>query len=337
MPALYLFNRRTLLAGDDLQLPSLSFGAVLAVQLFVFVPFLLYYTIELRLIDGDEANSGGGGGNLSYSRQLWFESFGRALYELDDYFEALDDRLPTMRTESCSAATDSFQHFLYPDMVLWNLALVAVYCSLSLMNEKRIFQLASLGTPTENLHRAPLRATIEFKLSYLFGFNSVMLIYAFSYLARFIGNYGACFPTAWWAVWFLLLATQSVQFLLVLTTVVSLCRAKPAQTDGTPGFYQRHVEGHNTHSNTEEAEEMWANRCQGCCKMMALSTCFMFGGRDIVSHSAEGQAETFYGDVARALSDYFADFGTHNRRGLDVVPSDVGLGLALLRQVEAPK
>ena len=242
-----------------------------------------------------------------------------------------------MRSESCSQATDSFQHFLYPNLVLWNLVLVAVYCSLSLMNEKRIFRLSSLGTPTENLQlRVPLRATIEFKLTYLFGFNSVCLIYTFSYLAQFIGKYVACFPTVWWVVWFLLLTTQGVQFLLVLTTVISLCRAKPAQTDGSPGFYQRHVDSHNTHSNAEEAEEMWMNRCQGCCKMIALSTCFLFGGRDIVSDSAEGQAETFYGDVARALSDYFADFGTRNTRGLDVVPSDVGLGLVLLRQVKAP-
>mmetsp|Transcript_33759 Transcript_33759/g.80743 ORF Transcript_33759/g.80743 Transcript_33759/m.80743 type:complete len:865 (-) Transcript_33759:279-2873(-) len=341
MPALYLFNRRTLLAGDDLQLPSLSFGVVLGVQLFVFVPYLLYYTIELRLIDGDETNSGSGA-NLSYSWLPWsesagLESAGRALYELDDYFEALDDLLPSMRTEACSTATDNFRHFLYPNMVLWNLAMVAIYCSLSLVNEKRIFQLSSLGTPTLTLHRVPLRATIEFKLTYLFGFNSVMLIYAFSYLTQFIGKYGACFPTAWWVVWFLLLTTQSVQFLLVLTTVISLCRAKPAQTDGTSGFYQRHIDSHNTHSNAEEAEEMWMNRCQGLCKTIALSTCFLFGGRDIVSHSAEGQAETFYGDVARALSDYFADFGTHNKRGLDVVPSDVGLGLVLLRHMQAQR
>jgi len=91
MPALYLFNRRTLLAGDDLQLPSFSFGAALGVQLFVFVPYLLYYTIELLLTsetdEGDEANSGSGVANLSYFRLSRSESTGRVLYELDDYFE----------------------------------------------------------------------------------------------------------------------------------------------------------------------------------------------------------------------------------------------------------
>ena len=54
MPALYLFNRRTLLAGDDLQLPSLAWGSVSTVQLFILVPYLLYYDIELLLTSSPE-------------------------------------------------------------------------------------------------------------------------------------------------------------------------------------------------------------------------------------------------------------------------------------------
>ncbi len=67
--------------------------------------------------------------------------------------------------------------------------------------------------------------------------------------------------------------------------------------------------------------------------MLAVSTCFLFGGKGFVSHAAEGGGEKFYGDIARALADYFADFRERiaGERNLDVVPSDVGLGFVMLR------
>ena len=70
MPALYLFNRRTLLAGDDLQLPSLAWGSVSTVQLFILVPYLLYYDIELLLTspEKDDLNSSAYDDNNDWSK-----------------------------------------------------------------------------------------------------------------------------------------------------------------------------------------------------------------------------------------------------------------------------
>jgi hypothetical protein len=105
-------------------------------------------------------------------------------------------------------------------------------------------------------------------------------------------------------------------------------------------FYRRHVDTAHTHGNSHMAEEMWQTRCEGCCRVLAVSTFFLFGGKRIVSHAAEGGGEKFYGDIARALADYFADFGQGNdagERGLDVVPSDVGLGFVMLRHMQAQR
>jgi len=123
--------------------------------------------------------------------------------------------------------------------------------------------------------------------------------------------------------------------------------------DQSTDFYQRHLDHnhHHHHDNIDVAEELWQNRCEGCCRLLAISTCFMFGGRGIVSHSSSnttsagegsgggGGGDKFYGDIARALADYFADFndGEESSTGLDVVPSDVGLGFVLLRHIQAQR
>ena len=49
MPALYLFGRRTLLAGDNLQLLSLAWGCISALQLFLLVPYTSYQAVDLLL------------------------------------------------------------------------------------------------------------------------------------------------------------------------------------------------------------------------------------------------------------------------------------------------
>ncbi len=71
-----------------------------------------------------------------------------------------------------------------------------------------------------------------------------------------------------------------------------------------------------------------------------------------MSHAVEdggsgGGGEKFYGDIARALADYFADFGDYESGGgggneggaggLDVVPSDIGLGIVLLRHIQTQR
>lgn len=341
MPALRLFNRRTLLAGDDLQLPSLAWGSVAAAQLFLLVPPLLFRVTELLLTShdeggGDYVRDGEGGG---VGRGDWGDDFkiaGRRLNGADS-----DDDDDLMRSATCSDATSGYTDLLFPRLVLACLIGTAAYAAVSLRYEQRIFQMSSLGTPT-TMHelRAPLGGLIEFKMTYLAGCNLLLLAFGIAITVAYMGNFLGCLPTLWWVVWFALFFTQAAQCLLVVTTLVSLLRVRPAKesTEGDSDFYQRHVDTAHAHGNTQMAEEIWQARCEGCCQTLAVSTCFMFGGRGIVSGAAEGGGEKFYGDIARALADYFADFGDGSEgTGLDVVPSDVGLGFAMLRQTQAQR
>ena len=363
MPALYLFNRRTLLAGDDLQLPSLAWGTVAAAQLFLFLPYLLYYTITLLLTSPSKADlglddddmPGDTGNNNQWVEQQVSTDRRRILYEVDDYFAAIEREWPSMQTEACSNSTSHYTDFTTPYIILLYLIGMAIYSACSLWYEQRIFQHSSLGTPTMDIElRAPLRELMEFKWTYLALLNCFLLIFGSSSTFWFMSGYLQCFPTVWWIVWFILFLTQAIQFLLVGTTLVSLWRVRPAvllSSQQGPGasaviadsndFYQRHENNLHTHNNVEMAEELWQSRCEGCCRILAISTCFLFGGKGIVSHAAEGGGEKFYGDIARALADYFADFGdgssTSGERGLDVVPSDVGLGFVMLRHIQAQR
>ena len=55
---------------------------------------------------------------------------------------------------------------------------------------------------------------------------------------------------------------------------------------------------------SSNVEELWDNRRRYLCKTLAFSTCFLFGGREILDPLVGD-----YGDVSRALADYFKDGG----------------------------
>lgn len=310
MPALYLFKRRTLLAGDDLQLPSIAWGAGFAAELFIFLPYLLFYTIELSLTTST------------------------SLYENDDYFAELDKQIQRMQTEACDNATLGYTDKRFCCLILAYLAGMAIFCASSLFHEQRIFKLSSLGTPTCGLDlRAPLGKIIERKMTVLTGINFLLLMFGLVSTLYFISPYVYCFPKIWWVVIFVLFGVQGLQCLFNFTTLLALWRAAPSVIDSEASFYQRHVEHTHQHDDIEMAEELWQNRCDGCCRIMAISTCYIFGGKNIVSQSADTGAEKFYGDIARALADYFHS----GSESLDVVPSDVGLGFVILRHIQAQR
>jgi sn1-specific diacylglycerol lipase len=74
--------------------------------------------------------------------------------------------------------------------------------------------------------------------------------------------------------------------------------------------------------NHELVEEMWAERCANSCQFLSSMTCYMFGGQHVNSTSE-------FGDVARALADYLETRGV-----LNVVPSDIVVGLAVLQRLQ---
>ncbi len=314
MPALYLFNRRTLLAGDDLQLPSIAWGAGFAAELFIFLPYLLFYTIELSLTTSTSPD------------------------ENDDYFAELDKQIQQMQTEACDNATSGYTDKTFCYLILAYLAGMAIFCATSLFYEQRIFKLSSLGTPTRGLDlRAPLGKLIERKMTVLTCIDFVLLMFGLVSTLRFIGLYVHCFPKFWWVMIFFLFGIQVLQCLFNFTTLFALWRAVPSTSnviDSEASFYQRHVEHIHQHDDIEIAEELWQNRCDGCCRIMAISTCFMFGGKNIVSQSADGGIQKFFGDISRALADYFHGSGSES---LDIVPSDVALGFVILRHIQAQR
>ena len=63
-------------------------------------------------------------------------------------------------------------------------------------------------------------------------------------------------------------------------------------------------------------------RCRSFCQCASRATCFLFGGRDLVDDVVGD-----YGQVARALADYFEDGGV-----LDIVPSDIAAGFMMLQK-----
>ena len=321
MPALHLFDRRTLLAGDDLQLPSLAWGILSFLQIFVLLPILLWFDVQLLLLRHSDD-----------SRQ-WRMTMSNDEYTIDS------QSLLVMNSPECSEATSNYTEMNFPSLLLVFLVGASISCSVSLWYEQRIFQLSSLGTPTLNLHlRHPLRRLIEVKLTYLMGYNLVLLTFGSACTIHFVGEYLHCFPLLWWICWFTFLTIQTFQSLFAITSLVSILRIQPRNALNEPimmggdtdNLYQQHTNTMDMH-NSNEAEELWRTRCEGCCRTLAISTCFFFGGQSIVSTS-EGQK--FYGDISRALADYFAGF---DGEGLDVVPSDVVLGFVVLRHMQAQR
>ena len=63
-------------------------------------------------------------------------------------------------------------------------------------------------------------------------------------------------------------------------------------------------------------------RCRNFCQCASRATCFLFGGRDLVDDIVGD-----YGQVARALADYFEDGGV-----LDIVASDIAAGFMMLQK-----
>ena len=335
MPALYIFGRRTLLAGDDLQLPALAWGAVSGVQLFLFLPYLLCHVVYLLLTTALDDDYGYGADDAADD---WTEATARRLGDVDDGALGAFERRLAMQTAACERAA-TLQEFDFPCLLLIYFAGVAIYDASSLWHEQRIFRVSSRGTPTRNLSlRAPLRELIETKLTFLAGSNFLLLLYGLLIALVFVRSRFVCFPGLWWFALFVLLASQAVQCLAVCTTLLALFRVRPT----APGTdYQRHghsVDHPHAQNNVEMAEELWQSRCEGCCRILAISTCFLFGGRGIVA--AEGRPpRQLYGDIARVLADYFAGFGERGlgAGGLDVVPSDIGLGFVMLQHIQAQR
>jgi hypothetical protein len=352
MPALHLFSRRTILAGDDLQLPSLAWGLLNGLQLFVLLPILLYSPLLHILSDDGDGNDTKDAPMLDKDSY----SFNSSLHtDLNESVFVTSRNLQTddYTTKSPCNTSPNYQYLI----LLSHLIATSIYFAISLHIERCIFHTSSIGTPTMNIEARmkPLSSLIEFKLTYWNGCNLLLLGVAVTLtILDFVNNnqqqedgdydggyiIESCdtFPMYWYVAWFLLLSTQTFQAIFAMTSLISIWRIQPINSlnqQSTNEEYQHSYEVDNVHHRAmmHEAEELWRTRCEGCCRILAVSTCFLFGGRGIVSTSSNNNSKfNLYGDISRALADYFADFGV-----LDVVPSDVGLGIVVLRHMQAQR
>lgn len=78
------------------------------------------------------------------------------------------------------------------------------------------------------------------------------------------------------------------------------------------------------HTDKISSQAKWHCCCRCCCTMTSLLTCCLYGGRD-------GGAGDF-ADIALILADFFDNGGA-----LDVVPSDIVVGLKILARVQRQK
>jgi len=76
----------------------------------------------------------------------------------------------------------------------------------------------------------------------------------------------------------------------------------------------------------EVVEEMWDKRCRFICKCAALSSCYLFGGRNLMDSSNEQQD---FKDIATVLADYFENIGL-----IDVVSTDIMTGVIMIQKVQ---
>ena len=149
--------------------------------------------------------------------------------------------------------------------------------------------------------------------------------------------------TAWWLVLILLQVSQSVELIVSSWALALLLQKERVDggsssssfgsnyhlnngDDNTMEFdhqYDMHNSHHHHHQQRHElVEEMWTQRCRSFCKCAASSTCYLFGGRDLVD-GVVGD----YGQVRRALADYFEDGGV-----FDLVVSDIAAGFMMVQR-----
>jgi hypothetical protein len=375
MPALILFNRRTIFAGDDLQPTSiLTCIAHMAQLVLLSIPILvhLYYEgrfiLKVNLHDSDEGEDG----ILQFILDFFF-GYGD-IFNIDETKNENDDDIHKSHDlKLCNQRAHYFPLFLCLYLICTNVHIVS-----SLILEGLIYRISSIGTPTQpELRNEKLSILVQRKWvwSSIIG-NVIVLSLAVTSLC-FTNLYFSCrqellknenieygkdeayydFLSLWfgrlaWKIAIILLMTSQAVQLVVSSVSLNLLLQKEKvkyNREFGLGFYSGYVrpnshdeeddgdDNNHNYSNApyhshspqhqhlhhhELVEEMWDQRCRAFCHCAARSTCYLFGGRELVDGIVGD-----YGPVSRALADYFEDGGV-----LDIVVSDIAVGFMMLQR-----
>ena len=302
MPALTVFRRKTILGGDDLQPAALLAILVRLLQLGLFI--LPLYVQIIR---------------ESHDRQNSIEKF--------IFFDPSNDGV-------CRHS-----HYFGLLFVIYTVA-STFYNVISGFVEYKIAYWSSQGSPTQVEPRSShVRSLLEFKLfpsSILLFLVFLTGIFATGFAKRYYyckdldndtngADQSSSYNLHYWHV--ALAFTLITQLSEVLVSWIYMCHlwGLPIEIgelgDSQDGWDSSVL----TNQNHELAEQMWAERCATMCRCLSMSSCFMFGGKEIL-----GNAE--FGEIARAIADYLEARGV-----LDVVPSDIVTGFIVLQRVQRGK
>ena len=308
MPAIYLFDRKSVLGGDDLQIPCVLAVALRFVQVLCLGGPLFWYL---------HSESGG----VGFWKFLWY----------DDTTDG-----------------DECRHSHNFPLMLFAYTLSSCFWSLaSAVWELRLYRTSSIGYPTQRQPRSKLvEALLEFKLVPMGVLQFLLLVLGIATIAMWGRQFNRCHSANnnnnsdddshtnqhlhhwWWAYFLLLWFSQCSEVFVTILFVVQLRSSRKSNRDGNRRgdeedqvplhLQQQH---HHHHHHHELVEELWANRCTSFCNCLGSSTCFVFGGRDLQRSN--------YIIVARALADYF-----EKGHIFELVPSDIVMGMMVLQKVQ---
>jgi hypothetical protein len=272
MPALYLFQKRTLLGGDDLHLPA-------------------FFTIVTRLV------------------QICLLALPLGIWLVHDAKNDSETFLVYVLVDPSDQDECRHSHY-FPLLSTVHLLTTVVFGLASIFLEHRIWYWTCQGTPTIREPRSTkIQGLLEFKFFVLTTFLFLVLL-TFLSANAFAGTYLACHrleddstdkiawlgSRSWWALSVLLFFSQVMETFMVVVFLTRL-------------FNQSRNQHHHYHQ--EVSEEIISDRCHFMCKVFSVATCCLFGGRDLVqNHNPAVATYNIYQQLAVALSEYLETRGT---------------------------
>lgn len=322
MPAIYLFSKRTLLGGDDLQVPALLTIMTRLVQGLILVAPQWYYLLQEASEQWKLLNPNSSSNSSSSHVSTTF-------HKLVDFIF-----LDPNQQNDCPAS-----HY-YPLLVTIELMGVGIWLIASIILEIRLFHWSCQGTPTLP-DREPriqkVQTLLHWKLlvlTPLWAMLAILHVTTFMFWRPFRDcRYSLYDDTTdndddnavtmdiwlgsntWWLANVLLGLSQTTEVVLAAAFVLRLW-----QVDR-----MRAVADHPH----ELTEALWEDRCNFMCRCLSMSTCFLLGGQELGGGSSAGGSGNVYQPLSQALADYLETRGT-----LDVVPTDLVTGLLVLQRVQ---
>ncbi|KAG7374764.1 lipase class 3 [Nitzschia inconspicua] len=341
MPAIYLFRKRTILGGDDLQVPCLITVLIRCGQaLCLILPLSLYLSNQARISNG---------GNLW--EYLWNN------HHHNNNNNSNDDDTQQQLQFQCSNA------HMYPLLSSIFLLTSILFCILSFVLEYRLWHWSCQGTPTL---REPRTSKVQLLLEVKLVMTIVLLLgigITFVTACTFAKTYHNCYrdeqeqennnnsinlwvsSQSWYILGATLFLSQLAELIVTCLFVIRLTSCFGLQRGPDPNL-PGVIATVSSSRQHELIEEMWADRCNSLFYCLSVSTCFLFGGQDLVQSprgmrqasgagggasmaTAGGGQFGIYQHVAQALADYLETRGT-----LDVVPTDLVTGLLVLQRLQ---